>query len=562
MKKVSKLWFSIAVAALAVFNVLFFYSIHAMWSGIIAILGTASPYVLISIMFLLAVFTVLMLLGNKRMLIPTIIAAVISLFFFVVCCYVLSVTFDSIKYFVREFAIGLGFTALIALFVYILFYFPKTKLFQSKSVKLVLVFVLIFGIFFSYFDVSVNRFDSTPVVYAVEDNYQIVFTTTARSTAWVEIDGVEYNASYAGYRTSEDRVHKVTVPMDKLDNAKSYTINSRAMILRGPYSAFQGHTKSKEYNWRGVDNDGEFNYYVLSDTHTEYLKPIAAGGYFGDKLDLLICCGDTANWLDTGADVAYGLKIMGGITKGEIPVVYARGNHETKGLIADELYKYVGSVNEKFYYTFRLKNVWGVVLDLGEDHADDWKEFYDASRFDEYRAEQTEFLDGIIADKDNEYDAEGVDYRIAVCHMPITFMYRNDDAKEYKEDWIERLNQMKLTMCYGGHRHQLMYVDKNFEAGQELTYYKGYAGYDGSKPDGYATDANFSSVLVSRKSSVQTITVKEQFFNKCFIGLAVTNNGSTTTMKFTDDKGKIVEVASPWFADINYGEQIVVDNVD
>ncbi|MEG1527976.1 MAG: metallophosphoesterase [Clostridia bacterium] len=558
--KQSKLWLSITSTVISVFNVLCFYAIHSMWSGIIAILGKASPYIIIALMFLIAVASLIILLSGKRYLIPTIIFSVLTLFFFVVECYIISVAYDSYKYFLREFAIAFGFTALIALLVFLLFYYPKTKLANSRIFKFVLVFVLVFGIFFGYFGIIPNQFETTPVVYAVEEEYQIVFITSAKSTAWVKVGDKEYNATYAGSRTSQDRVHKVCVPMEELDNAGGYTIFSRAMILRGPYSAMQGVTISQEYNWRGIDTENGLNYYVLSDTHTEYRQAIKAGNFFGDKLDFLICCGDTANWLDTIGDVVYGLRVMGGITRGEIPTVYARGNHETKGLIADELYKFVGSVNQNFYFTFKMQNIWGVVLDLGEDHGDNWAEFYDSSRFDQYRADQTEFLDTILDNKDDEFDAEGIDYRIGICHIPITFKYAKDHAGKVKDSWIERLNQMKLTMMFAGHRHQLMYVEPNAEPNTPLYLQEAYAGYTSTKPEGYTTNASFPLVMVSRKSNVQQIDVGDKFFEKYFIGLAVTSDGTNTTMRFTTKDNQIVSIVSPWIKDKVYGSQIVVPN--
>ncbi len=561
MKKECKQWFSIVVASMSVFNVLFFYAIHSMWSGVIGVLGTSSPYIIMALLFVIAVTSVIMLLAKKRNLILTIVCLALTLFFFVAEWYIFSVTYDSGKYFLREFFIGLGYTALIALFIFIVWYLPKTRLYNSKILKYALVFIFIFSIFFSLFEIIPNAFTNDPVVYAVEDEYQIVFSTRAKSTAWVVIDGVEYNDTYAGYRKSEDKVHKVVVPQEALDKAKSYTIYSRTMILRGPYSAFQGRTIDKTYNWRGINDDGKLNYYVISDTHNETVKPIQAGNYFGEDLDFLICCGDTASWIDTHEDASYALKLMGGITKGQIPVIYARGNHETKGLIADEYYKYVASKNQEFYYTFRLGNIWGIVLDIGEDHGDDWKEFYDAPKFDEYRAKQTEFLDSVIANKENEYLADGVDYRIAVCHIPLTFKYRSDHAGDYKDEWVERLNQMDLTMEYGGHRHQLMYIDSEIPAGTPLTYYSEYAGYNGSKPDGFMTDATFPSILVSRKSDIQQIYKEERYFGQCFIGLAVSSDGKNTTMKFTDDKHQVIQnIMSPWLQGVTYGNEIVVPN--
>lgn len=228
--------------------------------------------------------------------------------------------------------------------------------------------------------------------------------------------------------------------------------------------------------------------------------------------------------------------------------------------MADELYKYVASVDQKFYYTFRLDNIWGVVLDLGEDHGDDWSEFYGASRFVPYREEQTAFLDSIIANKDDEYDAEGVEYRIAVCHMPITFKYRSDNNDKLKDEWIERLNQMKLTLMINGHRHQMMFVDPAWDEGTLLTYHESYCGYTPSKNDGVMSAATFPAVIVTRQSDVQEISTEVNDYGRYYYGAAISVLGNNTVIKFTNERGEVLNnIRSPWF-DISYGSAITVPN--
>lgn len=551
-----------AASVLSVLNVLFFYAIHFMWSGIIAILGSSSPYIIMALIIIIAVSALILRLTRRNNPVFSVIFIVASLFFLAVEIYITYVTRDSLYYFIRTFLRGALVLGGIAFIVFLLFYYPKTRLAGKRWFKITVTTVLLLALVIPYFNFLPNSFTCVPVVYAVGDDYQIVFTTRDKGTAWVEIDGAEYNDTYAGYRTSEETVHKITVPQSALDNAGSYTIYSRAMFLRGPYSAFQGSTISKEYSWKGVDTSDGISYYVISDTHLCTNAPAKAAGYFGDKLDFLICAGDTANWIDEPADIMIFLKLAGNITNGEIPVVYARGNHETKGVYADELYKYVASVNQKFYYTFRLKSIWGIVLDEGEDHGDDWSEFYGAPRFDEYRQEQVAFLDSVIENKENEYEDSSVEYRIAVCHMPVSFMYRDDHAEGYKDLWIDRLNQMQLTVMYGGHRHQLMYIPAELEDGTPLSYYKEYAGYDGSKPDGYATHAVFPSILVSRRSDVQMTSVPDEMVgDTLFIGVAAYANEESTVLRFTNQNGEVLEnIMSPWLSGVTYGDKIEIPN--
>lgn len=209
---------------------------------------------------------------------------------------------------------------------------------------------------FGYSILYVGGIDKTPVVYAVEDTYQITFTTQAKGEAWVVIDGVEYSDTYAGYRQTESDIHKITVPMEALDNADSYTVYTRAMLLRGPYEALQGTTISETYTWRGINTDDGIQYYALSDNHLASKAPAAAANYWSNQLDFLIALGDSANWIDNKEELTQILYLASDITKGEIPVLYARGNHETKGILADQYHNYVAASGESFYYTFRLKN--------------------------------------------------------------------------------------------------------------------------------------------------------------------------------------------------------------
>ncbi len=563
MKKQCKPWLFIAINIFAILNLLCYFAIRAMWSGIIRYTFDAMPYILLFTMAGACITGTLMALNGKYYRIPAIIFLILGLLFFGLDAYIISLTTEASHYFVREFLYGLFFMVIIAGAFVILFVFARKEWFHKRLARSLALVILFVGGLILYFDVPLqpNHIDCTPAVFAVEDTYQIVFTTSAKGTAWVEIDGVEYNDTYAGYRTTENRIHKITVPMEALDEAGAYTIYAKAMLLRGPYSSFQGRTISKEYHWRGVDPSDGLQYYAISDVHNIVDTPTRAGSYYGENLDFLINCGDQVSWIDRTSDLEETFRMCGEITGGQVPVVYARGNHETKGVKADELYYYVGAKGTDYYYTFRLGNVWGVVLDIGEDHADDFVEYYGAAKFDAYRDAQTAFLDEIIANADSEYNAPGVDYRIAVSHIPLTVKYQNDYAGAWRDAWVERLNQMNLTIAFSGHVHELWFVDPAFEEGAVLEECEAYSGKDSGNSKRIMTAAEFPAILVSRKSQGQQETFKEYVFDKHFIGVAAFSDGESTTLRYTNEAGEVIEnVISPWFADITYGDSIIVEN--
>lgn len=561
MKRMWKPWLFILITVFALLNLLCYFAIRPMWSGIIRYLGQPAPYLLLLLNVVSSLLGVILCMRKRYSPIAGIFLILESLFFFIGDAYIISLTTEAYVYFIREFLYGLAFVLFLAVLMFLLFGFPKTKLYSKAYIKPV-VLLLMFAVFLVfYFQIGPNKITSTPVVYAVGDDYQIVFTSQIKGTGWVTVNGKEYNDTYSGYRTTERTVHKITVPMSELDTAGEYTISTRSMLLRGPYCSLQGKTINKTYHWKGVDTSDGINYYVLSDIHNATKCPDQAATYFGDALDFLITCGDNVSWIDRTSDLTEFQRLAGRITKGKIPVIYARGNHETKGVKAHELYQYVGCDDQKFYYTFRLQNIWGIVLDLGEDHADDFIEYYGAAKFADYRTQQIQFLDDVLANRDTEFDAPGVDYRIAVCHIPVTMKDNNDYAGEVKDAWIPRLNQMKLTMLFSGHFHELMYIDDAFTDNSVLMNCEEYSGKTNGNSTYIMTAAEFPNILVSRKSVGQQLTYPETVLDTHYIGLAVTVDQTNTTMQYTNEDHKVVgNIISPWFSDITYGDKIVVPN--
>lgn len=563
MKKPCKPWIFITVTILALFNLLCYFSIRSMWSGIIRYTFDAMPYLLLAGILVTSLGTTILVMYKKYPRLPAIIAGFIDILFLGLDTYIISLTTEASHYFIREFFYGIAFLGNIGILLFALFYLPKKSWFQKKWVQtLMLPVLLVIGIIWQ-FDISFNNeFTSTPVIYAVENTYQIVFTTKAKGEAWVTIDGKEYNDTYAGYRHTENTIHKITVPMKVLDSAGEYTLHTRAMYLRGPYCSLQGKNLTESHTWKGVDTSDGLNYYVLADTHNTQKTPLAAASYFGEYLDFLISVGDNMSWIDREEDLLNFHTLAGNITRGEIPVIYARGNHETKGVMAKDFHNYVGSKNGNFYYTFRLHNIWGIVLDAGEDHADDFVEYCSISKFDQYREEQTKFLDEVLDDSYHEFDDQGIDYRIGICHIPLTVKNQDDYLADIKDEWIERLNQMKLTVMYSGHQHELWFIDENFADGSILTNVEEFSGKSENNKQRVMTDAEFPTILVSKRGESQSLLDKEKVFDTAFIGLAVSVTDTQTIMQYTNENGEVLkDIRSPWFSDIIYGEEIRVDNI-
>ena len=389
----------------------------------------------------------------------------------------------------------------------LIFLFPPK---WSKWVKMAVIAVIALAAVVIGYELRPCALSYESVVYAVEDEYQIVFTTSDNAIAWVNIGGKEYYDLYAGSMKSADKVHKITIPQEILDEAGAYAINYRQMIYRGPFGGYLGEHQTQHYSFRPVDSSNGLQYFAISDVHEAVEAATAAATADMQQIaipeitetDFIVLLGDLVSMVETEKDVQLANELAFKITKGEIPVIYARGNHEIKGEYAEELYKYVGSKDQQYAYTVTLgdDDVFAVVLDMGEDHEDDWWEYYETAQFDLYRQEQTEMLEQILAD--GEY--ENYKYRLMACHIPVVYVDKNGYFESFRNDWTALLNEMDLDIGLSGHKHVLWpLIPGQVEPNTTLVYNDAFSGKTGKVEGGYLIDFNFPNFLVGRRSLEQ-----------------------------------------------------------
>ena len=396
----------------------------------------------------------------------------------------------------------------------LLLYFPirGRKWLKTAIVAAVVIVAVIIG-----YQLRPCRLTSGAVVYAVEDEYQIVFATSDNAITWVEIGGEEYYDLYAGSMQSADTVHKITVPQWVLDDAKGYDIHFRQVIYRGPFGGYLGKVNTHNYEFRGVDSSDGLNYFAMSDVH-EAVDAAATAAKAAGELDFIVLLGDLVSMVETEKDALLANDLAHKVTGGEIPVIYARGNHEIKGEYAERLHKYVGAKGESFHYSVTLGgDVFAVVLDMGEDHGDDWWEYYGTARFDLYRQEQTRMLQDILAE--GEY--ADYRYRLALCHIPIVYVDKHGYFEEFRNDWTALLNEMDIDMCLSGHKHVLWpFVPGQVTPYETLVFSDTYPDKPGKTDGGYLTDFNFTGYLVGRRSLEQPGDTQSNG-NDQYVGLLV-----------------------------------------
>ncbi len=545
--KFKKYLFPAISFGLSLISALFWVALRINHSGISKFLGadTNPSFLVMNLPLLVCIlawvgvaFAFLGLAGRKRWACVTglVVGAIMTLGAVVVIYFG---AWDYLDFILVHFWKSLAVSAAIGAFALILF-FPirGRRALKWSLLGLVVLVAVVVG-----YELRPCDFTYGAVVYAVEDEYQIVFSTSDSAMAWVTVGDENYYDLYAGSSRSVDRVHKVTVPQSELDAAGGYTIHAQQMIYRGPFGGYKGPTLSREYSFRGVDSSDGLNYAALSDVHGA-ADAAARAAAAGEELDFLVLLGDLISMVETEDDAQYANYLAHKITGGSIPVIYARGNHEIKGEYAEVLYKYVGSKNQEFSYTVTLgDSVYAVVLDMGEDHEDDWWEYYGTAQFDIYRSRQTRMLQAEL--EAGEY--EKYPYRMAVCHIPVMLIEEEQRLFESTRlDWTRLLNEMEVDISISGHEHRIWYfLPDTLEADTPLAFSQGYGS--AKKPGILVTDFEFPTFLVGQRSLAQnTSTQKWALTDYMCLHTHVDLAQGQQTSRYLTSLGESVKVVYPF----------------
>ena len=309
-----------------------------------------------------------------------------------------------------------------------------------------------------------------PAVCAVENEYEIILVCTSNALASVTVGNVTYTDNNNGVMRTDTLIHKIRVPAHALNAARHYRVNLAPLADHCNYYPKPEPTQHAEYDFHPVPEQAdEVRMYVLADSHGDAVTPAKAALAHADT-QVLILDGDIGDSADTTDMILTLHRLASEITKGEFPVVYARGNHDTRGHNAEHLTDYAPTArNGSTYYSFRLGPVWGVVLDAGEDKPDGSIEYGGVCDFLAWRREQTEYLRGLIRNRAAEYEAPGVHHRIAVCHMPFHYSKYGfaQTTPDIYADWVHLLNEMGIETLLCGHCHCIDELPPSVFAGKE-----------------------------------------------------------------------------------------------
>ncbi len=290
-----------------------------------------------------------------------------------------------------------------------------------------------------------------PAVFECGDGYAVVWSTSAKGSGKLIVynngkEKVFWDAKSGDIKT-HDKVHVVKIPKEELVE-NTYRVCSQRVNYKWGYDSFIGNTVfSESIKFSGKQKNNNINILCISDVHDKSKEMYQTLDFFNETPDMLALIGDISSEVEYKSKYIKGILVhAGNITKGEYPVVYARGNHETRGEFASQMTNYFPHSTGEFYFTFNFGNLSAIVLDPGEDKEDNHPEYNGLVDFSTYRLQEYSWLCSL---KKEDFPGK---YFIAFSHNPKL-------SKHFGKDWNEPLKELGVNLIVGGHYHISDFID-------------------------------------------------------------------------------------------------------
>lgn len=414
----------------------------------------------------------------------------------------------------RELEKIFGSLVFLFLLAVVMFKFPglHTGVLLKYRIASFLAVVLVFLIIEN--DYSSPEITAGPYLQRVTaTSATIVWAANRKSLSWLKIEGGEFNKTF---QKTEDgmfilkKIHRITIKNLKPGKKYSYQVFVKPLKQYYAYHVDYDQTLSSDkITFTTLSPDAErVSFLVFNDIHEQsdlipaFIKknPLA--------FDYLFINGDYFDHIDSKDQIIEQmLKPLDSVLKGSKPFYLVRGNHETRGIAAPKLKKFINQKGDKFYYAFSHGPVRFVVLDAGEDKTSSHEEYGGMVNFKEYRLKQLKWL--IRETKSREF--RQARYRIVLTHIP-PFVDREKDRDHgqfiMNTKFAPVFEKNSVDLVLAGHTHKTAVFNSN-----ENHSYPVVVG--GSRWDGETVikvDADMKNmriaILNSEGKEVKALTVK------------------------------------------------------
>lgn len=234
----------------------------------------------------------------------------------------------------------------------------------------------------------------------------------------------------------------------------SYEVVTTGVVKLNAYWPEKGRdARSGPHRFRTFDRSSpSVTFSVVTDTHedTELIGRLN-GAIDWESTEFLVHAGDAFHWIRSEEHLfrAWLRPTIAPLSHSK-SLFLARGNHELRGAFARQLMDYVPTPEGRFYYARNAGPVHLMVLDTGEDKADDTNVYAELNRTGPYRAQELEWFQQHV---DSEARMAEAPFRVIVMHQPHWgWLSDGSDA------WVRTANAAGVDLVISGHRHRFSHT--------------------------------------------------------------------------------------------------------
>ncbi len=306
-----------------------------------------------------------------------------------------------------------------------------------------------------------------------EDGATIVFLTSEKSFSWIELkphgtgdeQTIRCYTSKDGLKAAYNTFNSIRIECLAPGKEYDYRILSKEIRSFQPYKVVFGDSISTQWHtFSTVDPKKKgASIFITSDMHSDANKLEKLLNLADYKTcNAFFYAGDMMNYMeDPEAPFTSFIDLSTRLFASSIPFEVVRGNHETRGNLARTFSSYFPKKNGKIYGSYLLGDIMIVMLDSGEDKAENHWVYAGLTDYNAYRSEQAEWLKALV--KTKEY--KKAKYHIVISHFPMVMGQQWKDEKTWMgwEDAIQKfrpiLNQANVDLLISGHTHRFFYHD-------------------------------------------------------------------------------------------------------
>lgn len=296
------------------------------------------------------------------------------------------------------------------------------------------------------------------------DEMTVMWLTNVPARSWVEYGTDPDNLKRArtfleGEMVANNKINRIHLTDLKPGTKYYYRAVSQEITRYSSYYKEFGDTVRTDLKsfttWS--DDIKDFRVIVYNDIHSNMEMFQKLHSQIDNKpYDLVIFNGDCFDDVEVENDIMDRLLTYTPRIKSvEIPSIFIRGNHETRGEYSQHLWEYLGRMGGRSYSAFSLGDTRFVLLDCGEDKPDDHWVYYDMNDFTQHRLDQADFLSNELKSR----AFKKANKRILIHHIPL-FGENLDAYTPCSELWIPIIEKAPFNVSLNAHTHRFEVIEK------------------------------------------------------------------------------------------------------